>query len=130
MCRCGTSGYGNVAQHRLNYHHKPGGDTAGLTDSNQSNKTEYSILCAIMLGSDWGEVVGGKRVTTWEHTGHWAVRVALCISWFVLYILLISSIVVVTVRFICCSIKLPLYQPISFFAFFFPFSSPPERGEG
>ena len=80
MCRCGTSGYGNVAQHRLNYHHKPGGDTAGLTDSNQSNKTEYSILCAIMLGSDWGEVVGGKRVTTWEHTGHWAVRVALCIS--------------------------------------------------
>jgi len=50
-------------------------------------------------------LVGGaglvELVTAREWVGHQAVRVALCISLFVLYILLIS-IVVVTVRFVCC----------------------------
>ena len=45
----------------------------------------------------------------------------------VLYILLIAF-VVVTVCFVCCSVKLPLSQPMSF-AFFFPFSSPPQWWE-
>jgi len=42
-----------------------------------------------------------------EHSGHQVVRVALCILLFVLCILLIS-VIAVTVRFVCCSIKLPL----------------------
>jgi len=70
-----------------------------------------------------GEVNGGSRACEAS-----AVRVALCISLFVLYILLIS-IVVVTVHFICCSVKLPLSRPTSF-AFFFPFFSPSLRGKG
>jgi len=50
-----------------------------------------------------------------EHTGHQAMRVALSISLFVLYILI--SIVVVAVPFICFSVKLPLSQPTSFCLF-------------
>ena len=64
-----------------------------------------------------------------EPAGHQAVRVALCIPLFVSYILLFSVIIVVTVRFLCCSVKLSLSPPTSF-AFSFPFSSPPQRGEG
>jgi len=44
------------------------------------------------------------------------VRVALCISVFVLYILLIS-IVLATVPFLCCSVKLPLCRPRNFCLF-------------
>ena len=44
----------------------------------------------------------------------------------VLYILLIS-IIVVTVLFLCCSVKLSFYRLMSF-AFFFPFSSPAAEG--
>jgi len=82
-----------------------------------------------MLGFECGgELTRGKIVMAWEHAGHCLVRAALCMLLFALYILLIS-IMVVTVRFVCCSIKLPLI--LTFFsAFFFPFSSPPQSGEG
>ena len=86
----------------MNFHKKPGGDTAGLANTNWPNRTGYSVPCAIMLGSGGGgELAGGKSIAARERMGHWAVRVALSISLFVLYILLIS-ITVVTVHFICC----------------------------
>jgi len=49
---------------------------------------------------------GGELIAAQEHVGHRAVGVALCISLFVLHILLIS-IIVITAHFICCSVKLP-----------------------
>ena len=67
-----------------------------------------------LQGRSWP---GGKLITARECTGHQAVRVVLCISLFVLYILLIS-IVVVTVCFIFCSVELPLSQPMGFFCLF------------
>jgi len=79
-----------------------------------------------MQGSEWGSCPGGKFITARERMGY--RRAAPCILLFVMYILLIS-VVVGTVRFVCCSVKLPIPQPMSF-AFFFPFSSPPQQGEG
>jgi len=112
-------------QERLNFHQKPGGDTACQADPNLSNRTGYSIACATMPGSRGRELGGGKAVTAQEHAQHQAVRVALCISLFDLYILLIC-IVVVTVHCVCC----PYPDPQDFCFFFFPFSSPPQWGEG
>ena len=63
-----------------------------------------------------GALGSGKAVAARERTGHRVVRAALCILLFVLYILLIS-IVVVTVHFIFCSVKLPLSRPTSFCLF-------------
>jgi len=97
----------------------PGGDSARWADPTWPNRTGYSIPCAIMLGS--GRAAGGgKAVAAREHTEHRVVRVALSILLFVLYILLLC-IVVVTVRFVCCSVKL-----------FLPFSShsPPHPSGG
>jgi len=74
-----------------------------------------------MLGSGWGSWPGEVGHSS-EHAGHRAVRVDLCISLFVLYILHIS-IVVVTAPYVCCSVKLPLSQLMSFFPF--SFHSPP-----
>jgi len=59
--------------------------------------------------------------------GDRVVRVALCILLFVLNILLIS-IAVVTVCFICSSVKLPLSSPTSLLLF--PFHSPPHPSRG
>jgi len=61
-----------------------------------------------------------QSVVAWERVGHRAVRVALCISLFVLYILLI---VFVNVHFVCCSVKLLLSRTHKFFPF--SFHSPP-----
>jgi len=69
-----------------------------------------------MLGSGWGSWLRGKSVTAREHAGCQEMRVALCIVLFVLHISLIS-IIVVTVCFVCCSVKLPLSQPMSFCLF-------------
>jgi len=81
-----------------------------------------------MPGSGWGELGGGKGVAALEASGR-TVRVALCILLFcfVLCILLIC-IVVVTVPFVCCSVKLPLSRPTSFYLF--SFYSPPHPGGG
>jgi len=74
-----------------------------------------------------GELGGGKAVAAWECAGHWAVRAALCILLFVLYILLIS-IIVVTIGFVCCSVKLSLSWPVSFLPF--SYHSPPHPSGG
>ena len=88
-------------QDRVNFHQKPGGDTARRADPAWPKRTGCSIPCAAMLGSGLGSWPGGKAIVAREQTGRQVVRVTLCISLFVLYILLIS-IVVVTVRFVCC----------------------------
>jgi len=67
-----------------------------------------------MLGSG-GELARGKAVMALELVGHRVVRVALSVSWFVLYILI--CIVVVTVPFVWCSVRLPLSRPTSFCLF-------------
>jgi len=48
-------------QDGVNFHQKPGGDTARQADPNYSNKTGYSIPCAVMLGSRWGSGPGGRQ---------------------------------------------------------------------
>jgi len=65
-----------------------------------------------MLGSGGEAGRGGSGIAAQEHVGHWSVRVALSISLFVLLILL-TSIVGVTVHFVCCSVKLPLSRSTS-----------------
>jgi len=63
-----------------------------------------------------------------EHSSAAAVRVALCVLLFVLYILLISVIVVISVPF-AVLLNCPYPDP-PVFAFFFPFSSAPQQCEG
>jgi len=92
-------------------------DTARRADPNWPNKTGYLIPCAVMLGSGRGELAGGKLITAGDRLGHRVVRVPLCILLFVLCILLIS-IDVATVHFVCCSVKLPLIPTKSFCLFF------------
>jgi len=81
-----------------------------------------------MLGSGRGEVARRKGVVAGESVGHRAVRAALCVSLFILYILLIG-IAVVTVCFVCCSIKLPLSGPMNF-CLFLSILLPTPDGEG
>jgi len=88
----------------------------------------YLIPCAVMLGSEWGSWPQGKFITAQECTGHRVVRVALSILLFILYILLIS-IVIATVLFVCCSIKVPLCKTHEFYLFLSILLPSPE-GEG
>ena len=67
------------SQDRVNFHQKPGGNTAGQAYPKWPNKTGYSIACVIILGSGGGQVGGGKAVLPQDRTGHLAVRVALFI---------------------------------------------------
>jgi len=112
------------SQDRVNFHQKPGGDTTRQADP---NRTGYSIPCTIMLGSGWGSWPGDKAVAAWKCAGHRVLRVALCISLFVLCILIIS-IVVVAVHFVCCSDRLPLSRSTSFLPV--SFHSPPHPSGG
>jgi len=49
-------------QDRVNFHQKPGGDTAGQADPNWPNWTGYSIPYALMLGSGCGgSRLGGRQ---------------------------------------------------------------------
>jgi len=73
-----------------------------LTQTGQTNG--YLITPDIMLCLRGGQ---GKSISAQELLGHQEVRVAPCIPLFVLYILLIS-VIVVAVCFLCCSVKLPL----------------------
>jgi len=102
----------------------------GLTQPGQTEQgIPYHVPpCRVRgRGGSGAELGGRKAVAAREHQ---AMRVALCISLFVLYILLIC-IVAVTVHFVCCSVKLPSSRPTRVFsAFFFPFSSPPQWEEG
>ena len=116
-------------QDRVNFHQESGGNTAGWADPTWPNRAGYSIPCAIMLGSSGGELGSGKAVVAWERTWWRVVRVALCVLLFVLCILLIR-IVVVTVPFVCCSVKLPLSQPTIFLPVSFYSPSHPSGGRG
>jgi len=84
------------------------GQTSGIFDT---------MCCHVQF---WvGEMRRGKLNAAREHAGHRAMRVALCISLFVFYVLLIS-VIVATVHSICCWVKPPLSWLTSF-DFFFPF---------
>jgi len=53
-------------QDRVNFHQKPGGNTAGRADPTWTNRTGCSIPCVAMLASGWGELSGGKAVVAQE----------------------------------------------------------------
>ena len=118
-----------MGQDRVKFHQKPGGDTARPAGPKWSKRwgIRYHVMSYSVLSG--GKLVGGKMVMAQEHTGRRAVRVALCILLFVLHILLVR-IIVITVRFLYCSVKLPLSRPTSFVCL--PLHSPPhpsgERG--
>jgi len=95
-----------------------------LTQTGQRDRV-FNTMCWV---SDGGAGQGGKLIVAREHVGHWAVRVTLCISLFVLYILLMS-IIVITVHFVHCSVKLPLSLPTSF-CLFLSILLPNPAGEG
>ena len=64
------------------------------------------------------------------HAGHQAVRESCSMySLGVLLYILLISIIVVSVRFLCCSVKPSLSQPMRF-ASFFPILLPTPVGEG
>ena len=104
-----------------------GAQPGGLTQPGQTEQCiPYHVPSCWVLG-------GGSRETgthSWLGSAWWwAVRVALCVLLFVLCVLLIR-IIVVTVPFVCCSVKLPLSRPTSFCLFFFRFSSASQWREG
>jgi len=53
-------------QDRVNFHWNPGRGTAGRADPTWPNRAGYSIPCAIMLGSGWGDVGGGNSLAARE----------------------------------------------------------------
>jgi len=112
--KCGACpGFG---QDRVNFHWNPGRDTARRADPTWPNRAGYSIPCAIMLGFGGG---GAGRQELSRGSGGRSVgrggRLC-CAECFVLFILLICT-VVVTVPSVCCSVKLPLSRPTSFCRF-------------
>jgi len=98
----------------------------GLTQTGKQNRV-FNIICH-HTGCWWGKLAGGKAVAAQKRTGHRAVRVALCIPLFVLYILLIR-IVVVTVYFVCCSVT-ALILTHQFLPFSFHSPPHPRGGRG
>jgi len=121
-----TIDYPGFSQDRVNFHKKPLGDTDWLADPNRPTKCGIRYYVTSCLVCWVGELAGGKLNTARECAGHWVVRVAPCITLLILYIILLNTIVV-TVHFLCCSFKLSLSWHTTF-AFFFPLSSPPQRG--
>jgi len=105
-----------------------GAQLGGLTPPGQTEQgIPYHVpSCWVLVGGSWGqELTGGSGARAPVQSG----RTVLWVMLFVLCFLLIW-IVVVTVPFVCCSVKLPLPPPTSFFPCFFPFSSAPQRGWG
>jgi len=95
---------------RVNFHKKPGGDTAGPADPNWPDNPGIRYRVPSCSMRSWGAAR--------ECAGHRAVREMLYVfPWGFLDALLIS-IISVTVCFLCCSVKLPLSQLTSL-----PFSS-------
>jgi len=117
-------------QDRVNFHQNPGRGAAGRADPTPAwpNRARYSISCAIMLGSGGGVRLGGNSLAARE--GSAAVRSGRAALWVVRFLLCIPliCIIVVTVPFVCCSVKLPLSRPTSFLPV--SFHSPPHPGEG
>jgi len=71
--------------------------------------------CCVLGGGSWAAGSQSRLGSVWRRR---AVRVTICVLQFcfVFYILLIG-IIVVTVPFFCCSVKLPLSRPTSFCLF-------------
>ena len=93
----------------------------------QTGQTKWGIWYRVMSCSVPSGAAGQGRGQLWLGT-------VLGIRWWescsvhsIAFLLI--SIVVLSVRFLCCSVKLSLSWPTSF-AFFFQFSSPPQRGHG
>jgi len=125
LCMCPGFGWDSV-----NFHKKSGGDTAGMADPNWPSKVGYSMPCAIIHSRVWGrELSSGRLTTVGEHAGHWAVRELLCVFPWGFFSILFISIIVVTVHFLGCSVKLSSSWHRNF-AFFFPFSTTAQQGEG
>ena len=53
-------------QDRVNFHQNPGRDTARWADPAWPKRAGYSIPCAVMLGSGWGELGTGNSLAVWE----------------------------------------------------------------
>ena len=98
-----------------------GTQPGGLTLPGQSEQgIPYRVLsCWVLIGGSRAVRRHSQLGSAWRR---WAVRVALCVLLFVLCILLIC-IIIFTVPFVCCSVKLPLSRPTSFCLF--SFYSPP-----
>jgi len=102
-----------------------GTQPGGLTQTGQSKALFNTLWHRAPV---WvGELAGGRWITAQEHAGHRVVREFSEYSLDFLYIL--TSIIVVSVHFLCYSVKLSLSWPMSF-AFFFPFFSLHKWGEG
>jgi len=73
LAGCQVSTCPAFSQDRVNFQPKPEGDTALRGDPTWPNRIGYSISCAIMLGSGWGELGGGKAVAVLERAavGGW-----------------------------------------------------------
>jgi len=76
-------------------------------DPTWPNRAGCSIPCAVTLSSGGGEWCGGNSLVAGERTAPVLSKREGLLCEFVLYFLLIC-IVVVTVLFVCCSVKLPL----------------------
>jgi len=80
-----------------------------------------------MLGSDWGELGGGKSLAAWEpaavvqESGSVASAILFCVFSFSVLLLLLFPLFAVLLN---CP-----YSNSPVFACFFPFSSAPWRGE-
>jgi len=117
-------------QDRINFHQNPGRDTAWQADPTWPNTTGYSIPCAVMPGSGWGELGGGKSLATWERAAARAGSESGSVGSAVLFCVFSLS--------ISLSFLFPLFAvllkcpypdpPVS--ACFFLFSSALQQGEG
>ena len=112
---CSCLGFG---QDRVNFHWTPGRCTAGGADPTWPNRAGYSIPCAVMLGSGGGELGSGNSLVAWERVVLvWSRRERLCCAICFVLCVPLFCIFVVTVPFVCCSVKLPLSRPTSFCLF-------------
>jgi len=120
-------------QDRVNFHRYPGrGGGCGcgglLTPPGQTEQgIPYHVLsCWVPVGGSWAVGTHSQlRSKLWRRFGRpalWVVRFVLCIPIFCI-------VVVVTVPFVCCSVKLPLSQPTSF-CLFLSILLPPRLGGG
>ena len=94
---------------------KEGTQPGGLTPSGQTEQgIPYHVPpCWVPVG---GSGAGGNSLVAQESSVVVRESGALCVVWFVLCFLLIC-IVVVSVPFVFCPVKLPLSQPTSFCLF-------------
>jgi len=119
-----------IGQDRVNFHQNPGRDTARWADPAPTwpNRARYSIPCAVMLGSGGGGAAAGTHSRLGSAGCRSCRGERLSGSCGSLLCFLLICIVVVTVLFVCCSVKLPLSRPTGFLPV--SFHSPPHAGGG